>query len=128
MCLIHVLQSGEGDGGEETDGVGEGDSGATGKKRWWQPSGDKKPQKFGWIMGVLVGHYTTAHIARFLSSNLFGRRPLVEQIAFSHEILFLSVTTKESRYIYLRKRANVCNYTLKYSRVGHSTGIAPYTH
>ena len=80
-----MLQSGEGDGGEETDGVGEGDSGATRKKRWWQSSGDKKPQKFGWIMGVLVSHCTTAHI---LSANLFGRRPLVEQIAFFHEILF----------------------------------------
>ena len=88
MCLIHVLQSRDGDGGEETDGVGGGDSGATGKKRWWQSSGDKKPQKFGWIMGVLVGHYTTAHIARFLSSNLFGRRPLVEQIAFSMRFSF----------------------------------------
>lgn len=30
------------------------------RKRWqfWKQSGEKKPQKFGWIMGVLVSHIT----------------------------------------------------------------------
>ena len=49
------MQYREGDSREESDGVEGGEQGSTGrKKRWWQSSGEKKPQKFGWITGVLV--------------------------------------------------------------------------
>ena len=58
-CMCVVLQSGEGEVREETDGGEGSEAGPPRKKRWWQTSGDKKPQKFGWIMGVLVSQRAT---------------------------------------------------------------------
>ena len=60
MWLWCAIQQGEGGEREEVDSGQTADSAATRKKRWWQSGGEKKPQKFGWIMGVLVSHSVTA--------------------------------------------------------------------
>ena len=52
--IILCPQLNEGGASEETDALSTSEPAQSTKKRWWKQSGEKKPQKFGWIMGVLV--------------------------------------------------------------------------
>ena len=54
FVLYMCLQLSEGEVREEPDSQLTSDPAPPTKKRWWKQSGGKMPQKFGWIMGVLV--------------------------------------------------------------------------
>lgn len=59
MSTTECLSSLQQEAGEVRENV-DTEQSAVPRKRWqfWKQSGEKKPQKFGWVMGVLVSHIT----------------------------------------------------------------------
>ena len=59
--MVFCVQSGVGEEREEVDG----DHSSAAPHKWWQfwkQSGEKKPNKFGWITGVLVRSTNDLHV------------------------------------------------------------------